>query len=126
MRSALEALPEASIEVGNRRTYDSEVEYLGSLMANHCISNKLKTPLGKAQETLGAFERALRTLATNFEKQLAPWKKTPEKIRQARNFLVIFDGLEKAMYQAWDGNNLSAFFVANRKTCLDWLSRHSF
>ena len=28
-----------------------------------------------------------------------------------------------SIFQAWDGNNLSAFFVANRKTCLDWLSR---
>ncbi len=36
---------------------------------------------------------------------------------------MVFDRLEKAMIHAWDGSNLSAFFIANRKTCLDWLSR---
>ena len=35
------------------------------------------------------------------------------------NFNQIIFGL----FQAWDGNNISAFFVANRKTCLDWLAR---
>ena len=37
--------------------------------------------LGKAQETLGAYERTMRTLANNFGKQTAPLQ--PEKIRQA-------------------------------------------
>ena len=59
--------------------------------------SKTDFSLGKAQETLGAYERTMRTLANNFGKQTAPLQ--PEKIRQARNFLVIFDCLEKAMYQ---------------------------
>lgn len=62
----------------------------------------------------------MRLLASNFSKT---HEITPSRIRQARNFLIVFDCLEKAMLQAWDGNNLSAFFLANRKTCLDWLSR---
>ena len=76
---------------------ESKVEWSGKLIANYCIANKLKTSFGKAQETLGAYERTMRTLANNFGKQTAPLQ--PQKIRQARNFLVIFDCLEKAMYQ---------------------------
>ena len=82
---------------GSFQDRECEVEWSGELIANYCIANKLKTSFGKAQETLGAYERTMRTLANNFGKQTAPLQ--PEKIRQARNFLVIFDCLEKAMYQ---------------------------
>ena len=100
----------------------AQVQWSGEQIAAFCISNKLKTSFGKAQETLSAYERTMRSLANTFGKQMAPLP-PPEKIRQARNFLVVFETLEKAMYQAFDGSNISAFFVANKKTCLDWLSR---
>ena len=54
---------------------------------------------------------------------LPPFLYSTEKIGQAKNYLLVFERLEKAMFNSWDGNNLSAFFVANKKTCLDWLSR---
>lgn len=116
----------------------SLVEWCGDVIAAYCIANKLKTTFGKAQDTLGAYEKTMRTLANN----LGPKQKEftvsnllflqvhirnlvfqTSDIRHARNFLIVFDCLEKAMLNAWDGNNLSSFFVANRKTCLDWLSR---
>ena len=53
----------------------------------------------------------------------SPFLCSTEKIGQAKNYLLVFERLEKAMFNSWDGNNLSAFFVANKKTCLDWLSR---
>ena len=118
MRSALSTLT-ANAHASN----DCQIEWVADVIANYCIANKLKTSFGKAQETLGAFERTMRHLATNFEKQISSEDQKFEKIQQARNFLVVFDSLEKAMIQAWDGTNLSAFFVANRKTCLDWLAR---
>ena len=94
--------------------------WVGDQIANYCINNKLKTTLGKAQETLGAYEKTMRLFANTLGKQ----ELSPEKIRQARNYLIVFERLEKAMSNAWDGNNLAAFFVANKKTCLDWLSRN--
>ena len=100
----------------------AQVQWSGEQIAAFCISNKLKTSFGKAQETLSAYERTMRSLPNPFGKQMAPLPPLG-KIRQARNFLVVFETLEKAMYQAFDGSNISAFFVANKKTCLDWLSR---
>ena len=100
----------------------AQVQWAGEQIAAFCIANKLKTSFGKAQETLGAYERTMRSLANTFGKQMAPLPQ-PRKIRQARNFLLVFETLEKAMYQAFDGSNISPFFVANKKTCLDWLSR---
>lgn len=108
-----------TLGISHETTVD-EMHCIGRQLAFFCINNKLKTPLGKAQETLGAFETTMRSLANILGKTTST---SVVQIRHARNYLVVFEMLEKAMYNAWDGNNISAFFVANQKTCLDWLSR---
>ena len=117
----------SSTSFGFQLSLRAQVQWSGEQIAAFCIANKLKTSFGKAQETLSAYERTMRSLANTFGKQMAAGGNAtglqPRKIRQARNFLVMFETLEKAMYQAFDGSNISAFFVANKKTCLDWLSR---
>ena len=102
----------------------SKLIWVGDQIANYCVNNKLKTTFGKAQETLGAYEKTMRSLARSLgNKKMDSLSSCTEQVVLGRNFLIIFERLEKAMFNAWDGNNLQAFFVANKKTCLDWLSR---
>ena len=102
--------------------------WIGYHVAQFCVNNKLKTPLGKPQDTLTTIEKVLRNIAqtlNNNETQKIDFK-------QCTNLLVFYEMLEKSMHNAWDGsayhwNSVSApitsFFTANKKTCVDWLSR---
>ena len=44
--------------------------WVGDQIANYCVNNKLKTTFGKAQETLGAYEKTMRYLANSLGKQV--------------------------------------------------------
>ena len=62
---------EQFLQVLNSASFDrksSEVQWSGDLIANYCIANKLKSTFGKAQETLGAYEKTMRALANHFLK----------------------------------------------------------
>ena len=75
-------------------------------LAQFCVNNKLKTPLGKPQDTLTTIEKALRnsnqilsTGQSNMDEAEA------RKLRlQCKDLLVFYEMLEKSMHNAWDGS----------------------
>ena len=118
-RSIAELCRDSTQKSANCKTNEI-VHWASQEVSNFCIINKLKTPLGKAQETLGAIEKVLRQLASSLNSNKAL---DQVQVRGARQFLAFFEVFEKSMYNAWNGQNVTAFFAANKKTCLDWLSR---
>ncbi len=92
-----------------------------------CVNNKLKTPLGKAQETLTTIEKVIRNIVQNLME-----RNTKVNISECKKLLTFHRILEVTMSNAFDGSALSLpppnksiamFFSANKKTCLEWLSR---
>ena len=73
-------------------------------LAQSCVNNKLKTGLGKAQETLMAFDKVLRHLATSVT---SPSAATNIRVTDCRRLLGFFDLLEKSFVNAWDGGSLN-------------------
>ena len=123
--------------------------WVGYQLAQFCVRNKLKTPLGKAQETLTTIEKVIRQLAADAA-ALSVFKPSPEEniptqlsddtktlklnVLEVRHLLTFFELLEKSMSNAWDGSayhwagppggkSITSFFTANKRTCHDWLSR---
>jgi len=98
--------------------------WLAWTAAHLCVQTKLRTPLGKAQETLGHIDMACKKIASIPVDRL--------DMSQAHSMLAFTMSLEKAMVNGWDGSiaalpvankSTQLFFHANRITCLDWLAR---
>jgi hypothetical protein len=70
-------------------------------LAQSCVNNKLKTGLGKAQETLTSFEKVLRHLA------LLATQNKQVKVTDCHRLLGFFDLLEKSFVNAADGYSLN-------------------
>ena len=99
-------------------------EWIAWAAALATVTGKLRTPLGKAQETLGHIADAARKLAA-----------TPvNKLDHTRASLLLsyVRGLEKCMLNSWDGSvsalpqaskSTQLFFYANKATCLAWLGQ---
>ncbi|XP_062840999.1 serine/threonine-protein kinase SMG1 isoform X2 [Trichomycterus rosablanca] len=109
--------------------------------AQFTVLSKLRTPLGRAQDTFQTIEGMIRSLAAhslNSEQELSQWSggesDEGHHINQLRLALLLqfLENLEKLMYNAYEGcaNALTAppkgirtFFYTNRQTCQDWLTR---
>ncbi|XP_028267220.1 serine/threonine-protein kinase SMG1 isoform X1 [Parambassis ranga] len=110
--------------------------------AQFTVLSKLRTPLGRAQDTFQTIEGMIRSLAAhslNPEQDLGAWAGTGSDgdghhSNQLRLALLLqyLENLEKLMYNAYEGcaNALTAppkgirtFFYTNRQTCQDWLTR---
>ncbi|XP_028310240.1 serine/threonine-protein kinase SMG1 isoform X2 [Gouania willdenowi] len=110
--------------------------------AQFTVLSKLRTPLGRAQDTFQTIEGMIRSLAAhslNPEHDLGAWAGTGSDgeghhSNQLRLALLLqyLENLEKLMYNAYEGcaNALTAppkvirtFFYTNRQTCQDWLTR---
>ncbi|KAM6905670.1 serine/threonine-protein kinase SMG1 [Xenentodon cancila] len=110
--------------------------------AQFTVLSKLRTPLGRAQDTFQTIEGMIRSLAAhslNAEQDLGAWSGTGSDgdghhSNQLRLTLLLqyLENLEKLMYNAYEGcaNALTAppkgiktFFYTNRQTCQDWLTR---
>lgn len=76
-------------------------------LAQSCVNNKLKTGLGKAQETLTAFEKVLRQNAA------ALLQNKQVNVTDCRRLLGFFDLLEKSFVNAWDGCSLNWYVKSN-------------
>nr|XP_027196397.1 serine/threonine-protein kinase SMG1-like [Dermatophagoides pteronyssinus] len=110
-----------------------------------CIENRLKTPLGKPQDTFTKIESLIKMFvaeistnsnvnrlqinATN-NNQMTTSK--PNTIR-IHMLLMIMDNFDKLIYNAIHGNSLrlycssklsKQFFKKNRATCSEWLNRN--
>ncbi|XP_041828579.1 serine/threonine-protein kinase SMG1 isoform X2 [Melanotaenia boesemani] len=110
--------------------------------AQFTVLSKLRTPLGRAQDTFQTIEGMIRSLAAhslNPDQDLGAWAGTgsdgdSHHSNQLRLTLLLqyLENLEKLMYNAYEGcaNALTAppkaiktFFYTNRQTCQDWLTR---
>ncbi|KAM8824507.1 serine/threonine-protein kinase SMG1 isoform 2-T2 [Synchiropus picturatus] len=110
--------------------------------AQFTVLSKLRTPLGRAQDTFQTIEGMIRNLAAlslNPEQDVGAWAGPGgdgdgHHSNQLRLALLLqyLENLEKLMYNAYEGcaNALTAppkgirtFFYTNRQTCQDWLTR---
>ncbi|GIY22261.1 hypothetical protein CDAR_374792 [Caerostris darwini] len=102
-------------------------------VAQFCVVSKLRTPLGKPQETFMAIEGALKS-AVKPTKNQEGFYSEPKHVTLLRNnlLLLLMEQLEKHMYNAYEGcatalpappKNVRSFFRTNKSTCHEWLSR---
>ncbi|XP_030645489.1 serine/threonine-protein kinase SMG1 isoform X2 [Chanos chanos] len=109
--------------------------------AQFTVLSKLRTPLGRAQDTFQTIEGIIRSLAAhslNAEQELSQWSggesDEGHHTNQLRLALLLqfLENLEKLMYNAYEGcanaltappKGIRAFFYTNRQTCQDWLTR---
>ncbi|KAK0144339.1 Serine/threonine-protein kinase SMG1 [Merluccius polli] len=111
--------------------------------AQFTVLSKLRTPLGRAQDTFQTIEAIIRSLAAHSlnpeQQELGVWSgmggdSDGHHSNQLRLTLLLqyLENLEKLMYNAYEGcaNALTAppkgirtFFYTNRQTCQDWLTR---
>ncbi|XP_011150895.1 serine/threonine-protein kinase SMG1 [Harpegnathos saltator] len=121
--------------------------------AQHCVANKLRTYLGKPQETFTSIEGALKVLAreiscsTDMVKKDAVKKDMLKKDADSdddeedyilheqtsvRLFVEFLEHLERVIHNAADGcamvllplsKPVRTFFHTNKSTCKEWLNR---
>ncbi|KAH1004120.1 hypothetical protein HUJ04_003920 [Dendroctonus ponderosae] len=101
--------------------------------AQFCVNYKLRTPLGKPNETFTKIEYALNQLGND----LVMMKKTTDRlnetnINRVRLLLQFVEHLEKSIFNASEGcavampqpsKTVKSFFIANMNTCNEWLLR---
>ena len=105
--------------------------------ARFCVNNKLRTPLGKAQETFVHIENIIkehaRVIALKDKTKLQNYKHVLANQRNVRILLGFMEALEKAIYNAAEGNAFGipapekparTFFRLNASTCNEWFSRN--
>ncbi|KAJ1529376.1 hypothetical protein ONE63_006163 [Megalurothrips usitatus] len=94
--------------------------------AQFCVTSKLRTPLGKPQETFTKIEGAIKALARETH-DCETWD-----VIRVRVLVDFLEQLEKVIYNAADGTALAIepppkqvrnFFHTNRSTCVEWLTR---
>uniref|UniRef100_A0A8C3BJN8 non-specific serine/threonine protein kinase n=1 Tax=Cairina moschata TaxID=8855 RepID=A0A8C3BJN8_CAIMO len=109
--------------------------------AQFTVLSKLRTPLGRAQDTFQTIEGIIRSLAAhtlNPDQDVSQWTTADNDEGHSSNqlrlvlLLQYLENLEKLMYNAYEGcaNALTSppkvirtFFYTNRQTCQDWLTR---
>ncbi|XP_078691237.1 serine/threonine-protein kinase SMG1-like isoform X6 [Branchiostoma floridae x Branchiostoma belcheri] len=115
--------------------------------AAFCVLAKLRTPLGRAQETFQTIEVAVRTYAAEARSRDSDENKGSKtddtKLSglggkhytaqlQVHLLLQFLENLDKFMYNAYEGcavamsappKTVRTFFRTNRATCLEWLNR---
>ncbi|XP_012271718.1 serine/threonine-protein kinase SMG1 isoform X2 [Orussus abietinus] len=107
--------------------------------AQHCVTNKLRTPLGKPQETFTTIEGALKTLAREISNNGECLKREKHDLdtllqeqTRVRLFVEFLEHLERAIHNAAEGCAMAlaapskpvrTFFHTNRSTCREWLNR---
>ncbi|XP_055222329.1 serine/threonine-protein kinase SMG1-like isoform X1 [Gorilla gorilla gorilla] len=109
--------------------------------AQFTVLSKLRTPLGRAQDTFQTIEGIIRSLAAhtlNPDQDVSQWTTADNDDGHGNNqlrlvlLLQYLENLEKLMYNAYEecANALTSppkvirtFFYTSRQTCQDWLTR---
>lgn len=104
--------------------------------AHFCVNNKLRTPLGKPQETFLKIESIIkedaRVLSLKERTPVRDINVSMENQRHARILLGFLEALEKAIYNAAEGTAFAlpnpekparTFFRVNAPTCAEWFNR---
>lgn len=105
--------------------------------AQFCVNNKLRTPLGKPHETFVKIETIIREhakiLALKDQDTVNGYEAVMSNQKNSRILLGFMEALEKAIYNASDGNAFGipapekparTFFRLNTQTCNEWFSRN--
>ncbi|KAK4015632.1 hypothetical protein OUZ56_030607 [Daphnia magna] len=97
-----------------------------------CVNSKLRTPLGKAQDTFLAIEDAIKSAAGRPSGQETVTEQNLAQLSRIRLLLSFYEMLEKFMYNAFDGCSIAlplapkairVFFRTNQTTCQEWVNR---
>ncbi|XP_055626781.1 serine/threonine-protein kinase Smg1 [Toxorhynchites rutilus septentrionalis] len=104
--------------------------------AHFCVNNKLRTPIGKPQETFLKIESVIkqnaRVLALKESGTVKNLGVSMANQRHARILLGFLEALEKAIYNAAEGTAFAlpspekparTFFRVNFSTCAEWFNR---
>ncbi|XP_048758488.2 serine/threonine-protein kinase SMG1-like [Ostrea edulis] len=113
--------------------------------AQYCVLNRLRTPLGKPQDTFTSIEGVLKMFAKELDKateegnnlsksEQKKGSKSDDLSSHLRVHLLLqfMEHLEKLLYNAYEGcamampmspKTVRTFFRTNKGTCLEWLSR---
>ncbi|CAH1985475.1 unnamed protein product [Acanthoscelides obtectus] len=105
--------------------------------AQFCVTYKLRTPLGKPNETFTKIEGALNQLGNELitlKKHGGDGDDNHHETTTVRVRLLLYfvENLEKAIYNASEGcvaampsahKAVKSFFVANANTCCEWFAR---
>lgn len=107
--------------------------------AQHCVMNKLRTPLGKPPETFTTIEGALKTLARDISCKPDVVKHDDRGLdyslhehTRVRLFVEFLEHLERVIHNASEGcavvlaplpKPVRTFFHTNKSTCREWLNR---
>ncbi|XP_034180761.2 serine/threonine-protein kinase Smg1 isoform X1 [Osmia lignaria lignaria] len=113
--------------------------WAGFEAAQHCVTNKLRTSLGKPQETFTSIESALKTLAREISYSLEVTRKEKRSLdhllsehTRVRLFIEFLEHLERVIHNAAEGCAIAllplskpvrTFFHTNKSTCKEWLNR---
>ncbi|XP_017781881.1 PREDICTED: serine/threonine-protein kinase SMG1 [Nicrophorus vespilloides] len=99
--------------------------------AQFCVNNKLRTPLGKPNETFTSFENSLKHYARDVMK-IKQEDNVNVNQKHVRLLLQFIEHLEMCIYNASEGSAIAipqpskpvrTFFSTNASTCREWLSR---
>ncbi|CAF0784356.1 unnamed protein product [Brachionus calyciflorus] len=105
--------------------------------AQFCVQSRLKTPLGKAQDTFVAIESVLKNYF-NYEQQSQTMDKGKNSFTDLNRISLLLhfvDHLERLIYNAYEGiatgqhmvsKAVKLFFRTNKSTCNEWFSRVRF
>ncbi|XP_053681891.1 serine/threonine-protein kinase Smg1 [Sabethes cyaneus] len=104
--------------------------------AHFCVNNKLRTPIGKPQETFLKIESIIkeyaRVLSMKESCTVKDLRTSMANQRHARILLGFLEALEKAIYNAAEGTAFAlpspekparTFFRVNSSTCAEWFNR---
>ncbi|XP_066595255.1 serine/threonine-protein kinase SMG1 isoform X2 [Prorops nasuta] len=119
--------------------YSFLFSWSGFEAALHCVTNKLRTALGKPQETFTTIEGALKILAReiSYSSDTIGNEKFDIDIllnehTRVRLFIEFLEHLERVIYNAAEGCAMAfvscpkpvrTFFHTNKSTCKEWLNR---
>ena len=111
-----------------RGSHDLKALHMCHSLSQYCVNNKLKSPLGKAQDTLTTIEKVIRSTTV----ALLEGKTAGVSMPGVRALLVFFECLERSMCNAYNGSavfatqpgkTVATFFAANKGTCVGWIAR---
>lgn len=126
-----------SLTFSNLIDLNSETLYFWACweLIQFCILNKLRTPLGKPQDTFTKIENIIRqNAAANQVPNSQSVGQSGSKQFQVKLLLQLMENLEKLLYNAYNGSSLmlcsktpsaaKTFFTTNKNTCIEWINRN--
>ncbi|UXI19497.1 zinc finger CCCH domain-containing protein 18 [Sarcoptes scabiei] len=120
-----------------KSNYTTMIFWLCYEFVQFCIKNRLKTPLGKPQNTFTEIESIIKMfineMTSNNRDRLMVLNGDKHNAVRIRMLLMILDNFEKLIYNTVHGDSLllyapskssKLFFNKNKATCSEWINRN--